>query len=195
MNRIITIIVALLLAAAPTIASAQGGKVFRQTKVIFENEVNEGELRLSVFSIPENGQDHYFAALGNLGIGDDIIQFNIDPVSVLYIPLGSTLSEAQAKLEEIKALLKQPVDASMEVPGCLAVGFPDDEYEAYRTARKLLKKFENNTYKKGYAAYLTDLRNRIIDQRERGARMERQAEERRRREEERRAARKIKKGG
>lgn len=129
MNRIITIIVALLLAAAPAIASAQGGKIFRQTKVIFENEVNEGELRLSVFSIPENGQDHYFAALGNLGIGDDIIQFNIDPVSVLYIPLGSTLSEAQAKLEEIKALLKQPVDASMEVPGCLAVGFPDDEYE------------------------------------------------------------------
>ena len=73
--------------------------------------------------------------------------------------------------------------------------FPDDEYESYRTARKLLKKFENNTYKKGYAAYLTDLRDRIIDQRERGARMERQAEERRRRKEERRAARKIKKGG
>ena len=105
MKHLLRTLVILLLAAAPAIAAAQGGKLFRQTKVIFENEVNEGELRLSVFSIPENGQDHYFAALGNLGIGDDIIQFNIDPVSVLYIPLGSTLSEAQAKLEEIKALL------------------------------------------------------------------------------------------
>ena len=75
-----------------------------------------------------------------------------------------------------------------------AVISPDDEYESYRTARKLLKKFEKDTYVKGYAAFLTDLQDRIREQRQRRARQEEMEEERRRRKEERRA-RKGKQGG
>ena len=72
---------------------------------------------------------------------------------------------------------------------------PDDEYESYRTARKLLKKFENDTYRKGYVRYLTDFQERIREQRQRRARQEEWAEERRRRKEERRAARKDRQDG
>ena len=72
---------------------------------------------------------------------------------------------------------------------------PDDEYDSYRSARKLLKKFEKNTYRKGYVTYLTDCQERIMEQRQRRAKMEQLEEERRRRKEERRADRKGKQGG
>ena len=71
----------------------------------------------------------------------------------------------------------------------------DAEYDSYRAAGKLLKKFEKDTYRKGYAAYLTECQDRIREQRRRRAQMEQRAEERRRLKEERRAARKGKRGG
>lgn len=119
----------LLLALMPVLASAQDNKFFKPIMTITEIEINDGALTLSVFSMPEDGQDHYFVSLGTLGIGDDIIQVNIDPVSELYIPLGDTLEEAQAKLEEIKDITKQPVGASMETLGTLSAGYPDKDRE------------------------------------------------------------------
>ncbi|MBR6707051.1 MAG: hypothetical protein IKI84_10285 [Clostridia bacterium] len=72
---------------------------------------------------------------------------------------------------------------------------PDDEYDSYCSAGRLLKKFEKNTYGKGYVTYLTDCQERIREQRQRRARMERLEEERRRRKEARRAAGNGKQGG
>lgn len=65
----------------------------------------------------------------------------------------------------------------------------DAEYDSYRSAKKLLRKFQKDTYKKGYVAYLIDCQSRINEQRQRQTMLEQQAEERRQRKEARRAAR------
>lgn len=119
----------LLLLIIPVIASAQDNKFLRPSKVITEIQNNEGESGIAVLSLPENDQEHYYLSVGRLGHGDEVIQVHIDPVSVLYIKLGDTLEEAQAKLEEIQAVGKKPVNTSAEVLGILAVGFPTEEAE------------------------------------------------------------------
>ena len=39
--------------------------------------------------------DQYYLEVGNMGVGGEVIQINFDPVFVLFIPLGSTIEEAQ----------------------------------------------------------------------------------------------------
>lgn len=129
MKAMIKSLAVLLLAIIPFVSSAQNSKLFRETRVIHELQINDGQADYEVISLPENGQDHFFLSVGTLGIGDDIIQFDFDPVSVLFIPLGDTLADAQAKLEEIQALGKKPVGESIEIPGCLAVAYPNDQRE------------------------------------------------------------------
>lgn len=121
--------VVFLLALMPVLASAQNSKLLKDYYTIFELSHDEGNVRITVFSLPENGQDHYFLSLGNMGHGNEVIQIYIDPVSELFIPLGETLAEAQAKLEEIRSLARKPVGESMEIIGNFAVAIPTNEPE------------------------------------------------------------------
>lgn len=67
------------------------------------------------------------------------IPLMFDPVSVLFIPLGHTVAEALETMQKIQALFNEPEGTSIEVPGCLAVVFPNDELETVRiTLRKPL---------------------------------------------------------
>lgn len=122
-------LVVLLIAFMPVFASAQNS-LFRQTKVVAQFEINDGANTLMVFSMPEDGQDHYYLSVGKLALGNEIVQVEVNPVSVLFVYLGDTLEDAQAKLEEIKALCKKPVGETLEVQGSLAVGYPDKDLEA-----------------------------------------------------------------
>ena len=74
-----------------------------------------------------------------MGVGGEIVQINFDPVFVLFIPLGSTIEEAQAKLEELAEHAKHK-NAIMEVMGVLAFGYPNEEElePVTVTARRLL---------------------------------------------------------
>lgn len=125
MKNVIKAMAVLLFAVMPVFASAQNGGFFRPTSVISEVELDNGAKHLMVFNMPEEGQNHYYVCVGTLGLGDDYIQVNIDPVSNLFLPLGDTLAEAQAKLEEIKGIAKQPVGTTFETPGCLSIGYPN----------------------------------------------------------------------
>ena len=80
-----------------TVVAFAQGSILKQTLEIAEVEINDGEVSLSVFDMPEEGQHQYFLCVGTLGIGDDFIQLQIDPVFQLFLPLGNTLEEAQAK--------------------------------------------------------------------------------------------------
>ena len=67
------------------------------------------------------------------------IPLMFDPVSVLFIPLGHTVTEALATMLKIQALFNEPEGTSIEVPGCLSAVFPNDELETVRiTLRKPL---------------------------------------------------------
>lgn len=123
-----------------TVVAFAQGSVLKQTLEIAEVEINDGEVCLSVFDMPEDGQHQYFLCVGTLGIGDDFIQLQIDPVFELFLPLGNTLEEAQAKLETFKEIAKEPSGTEMETVGTLALSNPTtgEPEPVFLTSRRFL---------------------------------------------------------
>ncbi|MBP5504796.1 MAG: hypothetical protein J6X89_01685 [Bacteroidales bacterium] len=125
-------IMVLLLAAMPVIAFAQDAEkksVLRNRVEIAQVESEEANIRftnLEVFYMYDESPRQYYLSVGNLGIGGDLISINFDPIYELFIPLGSTLEEAVAKLQEIKAFYKKPKRSSMQLDGCLSAMYPDN---------------------------------------------------------------------
>lgn len=150
MKKIVNLILALLLTSA---AFAQS-PILKQTLEIAEVEINDGAISLSVFDMPEEGQHHYFLCVGTLGIGDDFIQLQIDPLFQLFITLGDTLEESIAKLEEFKEIAKQPAGTEMETIGTLALANPytGQNETVYVTSRRFLtqKLAEFSVKRNGY---------------------------------------------
>ncbi|MBR4229987.1 MAG: hypothetical protein IKR83_04680 [Bacteroidales bacterium] len=150
MKRVIITFMLLVWAVA---AFAQGS-ILKQTLEIAEVEINDGQLTMSVFDMPEEGQHQYFLCVGTLGIGDDYLQLQIDPLFQLFIPLGNTLEEAQAKMEEFKAIAKQPEGTEIQTVGTLALANPTmGEYETvYVASRRFLvqKIIEFSVHRNGY---------------------------------------------
>ncbi|MBQ9310654.1 MAG: hypothetical protein IJ222_07320 [Bacteroidales bacterium] len=101
--------------------------------VSVENE-NTGET-VEVVNIPVDGVNRYFLHVGNMGIGDKVIQVNLDPVYRLYIPLGNNLADAVAAMEELKTLYKEPKGTMREVQGSFKPFFPTEETETVRVYR------------------------------------------------------------
>lgn len=112
----------LLLAVVPFAANAQSSKIPQRIEIVESDNY-------SVFYIPKDDQRTYYLSVGALGVGNEIIQFNVDPIHELFIPLGYSLSEAITALDRLKALCKEKKGASIEMPGCLALGFPNEHIE------------------------------------------------------------------
>ena len=154
-------IICLLSILVWTVAAFAQGSLLKQTLEIVEVEINDGATTLSVFNMPENDQNQYFICLGTMGIGDDFVQLNLDPVSELFIPLGNTLEEAQTRLEEFRALAKQADGTSSETTGYLAIGNPTtaDPEPVILTSRRLIfsRNVEFSVERKGYirATYIS----------------------------------------
>lgn len=133
MKRILSLCLALTLTVS---AFAQLSKIPQRLEIV-EMEVNDGEINMEVFNMPDaDGGAHYYLTVGRLGIGDDIIQFNIDPVSELFIPLGDTLADAIGKLQQIQLIGKAPVGTSDDIDGCIAVGIPGDNLEKVKVTHE-----------------------------------------------------------
>ena len=94
-----------------------------------EDSLLSTEENLEVFNMPIDGVNHYYLSVGHLGLGDDIIQFNIDPLFELFIPIGDTVAEAMDYLLELQTLYKGPKGNSKEIEGCLALAFPNENLE------------------------------------------------------------------
>ena len=130
-------IISLLLTLAVTVTSFGQDKMLRQRLEISQIEINDGQLNLEVFQMQDNG--HYYLSVGHLGIGDNVVQINIDPIFELFIPLGETLTDAIDALEQLKEFYKETPGTSMEVNGCLCAAYPNDEWEPVTvTSRKFV---------------------------------------------------------
>lgn len=92
-------------------------------------EDDNGYKQLEIFSMDRDEGEAYFLSVGSLGYGDDIVQVYGDPIHELFIPLGSTLEEAEAMLQQLKDFCKQPKGATTEITGCLSKFVPDDNFE------------------------------------------------------------------
>lgn len=123
MKKVFSIIIALFV----TVAAYGQSNLLRQRMEIAEIDVNDGEVTLEVFQMADNGQ--YYLSVGNLGVGDDIIQIQIDPIFELFIPLGGTLAEAIQVLEGLKDFYKESPGTAMEIDGCLSLANPSESME------------------------------------------------------------------
>ena len=128
MNALKSTMAVMLLACMPLLSFAQESKSqFRPMAEIAEVEEDEGLVKLEVFKMLDNGQ--YYLSVGTLGIGDELIQIDFDPVSELFIPLGDNLTDAMESLSQLQAMYKQPRNTSIEVMGCLSIVYPSDNLE------------------------------------------------------------------
>jgi hypothetical protein len=155
MNKIRKTLALLLVAALPVFASAQTLSIPQQYEIVtLSVEVAGSEEEFQIFNQPDaEGANHYYLCLGSLGIGDEIIQFNIDPLTHLFIPLGLNLDEAMETLGSLQDLYKTDPGTSQQIEGCLAIAFPDDKREPVTvTYRKILfsNRLEFNVQKNGY---------------------------------------------
>ena len=123
MKRLLACIAAAVITVS---AAAQLSKIPQRLEIV-EIDVNEGAVQLEVFKMPVEEGNHYYLSVGTVGIGDEVFQLNIDPVSELFVYLGSTLDEAVASLEEMKAMYKGEVGAIIWKEGSLAVAYPREE--------------------------------------------------------------------
>lgn len=149
MKRILSVCIVLVWAM---VAFAQESKIPQRLELA-EVEINDGELDLEVFNMPDEWGNHYYLSVGHLGIGDDVIQFQVDPLFELFIPLGETLDEAMAQLLKLQDLFKQTPGTSFDVIGNLALAFPNDKLEPVRvTYRKVLlsRMLEFSIEREGY---------------------------------------------
>ena len=113
---------------------AQGKKIPQRLELV-EIEVNGTQIE--VFNLPKDGDNNYYLSVGTLGIGDETVQVQFDPLFELFIPLGETLEEAAETLQFMQQLFKTAVGTAIEVDGCLAAGVPNDKTEVARvTYRK-----------------------------------------------------------
>ena len=120
-------LVALAFASVAILSFGQNKSIIRPRMEIVktETEVNGTfNTELEVFYMNDENPRMYYASLGNLGIGGNIVQLEFDPIFELFIPLGGTLEEAVAKLEEIKGFFKMPKQSSTELSGHFSVAYP-----------------------------------------------------------------------
>ena len=123
MKRFFTV---LALACATVCAFAQNSSVLRPRIEIAEVSSEENNNHLQVFYMNDENPRMYYLSLGNLGIGVDILQLDIDPVYELFIPLGGDLAESISKLEEIKALYNMSRLETSEIYGSFEPLYPSD---------------------------------------------------------------------
>ena len=109
----------------------------KRMELVVVEEENSNE-RLEIFSMEQDEGVAYYLSVGYLGMGDDFIQVYVDPFHELFIPLGSTLDEAEAVLQQIKDFYKQPKGATMEIMGCFNKFIPDDNLETVTLTRNRL---------------------------------------------------------
>ncbi|MBO4557210.1 MAG: hypothetical protein J5693_01215 [Bacteroidales bacterium] len=128
MKRIVTLVAALVCSAA----------LFAQTatipvvKEIVTIENDNTHQMMGVDNIPVDGVNHYYLDVGNMGIGNKIVQIEVDPVYRLYIPLGDNLTDAIKAMEELKTLYKEPKGTMREIQGNFKPFFPTQELETVK---------------------------------------------------------------
>jgi len=106
-------------------AFAQASSLFRPRMEVVETSSDEdGDTALSVFYMNDESPRVYYLSLGHVGVGSDVIQVNVDPVSELFIPLGGNLDEAIGKMQEILEYYKMPRQQSTEMTGSFAALYP-----------------------------------------------------------------------
>ena len=155
MKRIATLFAALI---CTTGLFAQTNQLPDVNEIVSIENDNTGQT-VDVVNIPLDGVNRYYLHVGNMGIGDKIIQIELDPLYRLFIPLGNNITDAVAAMEELKTLYKEPKGTMREIQGSFKPFFPTEETETvqvYRHQPLLTNQLQFVIERDGYArvAYL-----------------------------------------
>lgn len=120
------IIITLALVCTAFLAIGQN-KVLRNRMEIAQVNNESDSHVLEIFYMADENPRTYYLSVGNLGIGGHVVNIDMDPIFELFIPLGNTLDEAIAKMEELKAFYKKPKLSTMTIPGNFAAIYPTDD--------------------------------------------------------------------
>ena len=131
MKRIASLFVALI---CTTSLFAQNNTIPTIYEIVSIHNDNTNQT-VDMVNIPVDGVNHYFLHVGNMGIGDKVIQINLDPVNRLFIPLGDTITDAIACMEDLKTLYKEPKGTMREIQGSFKPFLPSEELETVQVYR------------------------------------------------------------
>ncbi|MBR0310589.1 MAG: hypothetical protein IJQ97_06865 [Paludibacteraceae bacterium] len=147
------------------------GSLSRPFVTIAEITNENDQSQVSVCDMPEDDAHTYYLCVGSMAFGDEIIQVHIDPVTQLFLPLGSTLQEALSTMESFADLANDKPGTTRETIGVLAVGNPTmgEPETVYLTAKQpfISKILECSVQREGYirAVYVqrSDLKSLIFN--------------------------------
>lgn len=125
MKRIATVFAALVCTVG---LFAQNSKLPLIKEIVSVRNDNSSQT-VDVVNIPVDDVNHYWLHVGNMGIGDKIVQVELDPVYRLYIPLGDNLTDAINTMEELKTLYNEPKGTMREIQGSFKPFIPGEELE------------------------------------------------------------------
>ena len=140
----------LLFALVPVLADAQSIPARLEISQI---EANDGQVQLEAFQFIKDGEKSYWLSVGHLGVGDEIVQVQFDPLFELFIPLGDTLEEAIDTMEDMKDYFGKPSSEIFEMDGCLAVGFPTKDLQTVTIVPRRVFLTRNLIFKLEYDGY------------------------------------------
>lgn len=129
------------------------GQKYEMTDYKPISNIEHNGVQLEVFAMNNGGVEDYFVCLGNLGVGDDVIQLNIDPVSKLFIPLGNDLDGAIEKMTALQNIFKEDLGYTTTIDGILCPILPNGEIEPIEVIHKkviLTKNLEFVVTRNGY---------------------------------------------
>ncbi len=149
MKKILVFLLALTLSLS---SFAQDPRLTEMVEIA-QVEADNGNVQLDVFSVPIDGQKTYYLSVGTMGIGTEIVQIDVDPITRLFIPLGNTLEEAMESLDKLKEMAKSEPGTTTEIDACFAPLIPNGNLEKVKVvSRKLLlsRSLEFCIEKEGY---------------------------------------------
>ena len=128
MKRIATLLAGILCTAG---LFAQTSNLPAVMEIVSISNENTGKT-VDVVNIPVEGANHYWLHVGNMGIGDKVVQVELDPVYRLYIPLGDNVTDAVKTMEELKTLYKEPNGTMREIQGSFKPFLPGEGLETVK---------------------------------------------------------------
>ena len=156
MKTLFKTLLIVLCATMPFFSYAQNLKEkISQKKEIVELEPGEDNehVPLEIFAMKSPDSTQFYLSVGPLGVGDNVLQVQFDPLFELFIEIGQTLAEAEQTLYKIQNMYDQEEGFSMQLNGCLNVGFPNKDIEPVTITRKnfvLTKYLEFSVVRDGY---------------------------------------------
>ncbi|MBO4475155.1 MAG: hypothetical protein J5737_00320 [Bacteroidales bacterium] len=131
MKRITTLLTAIICTAS---LFAQTSKLPVIKEITSISNENTGRT-VSIVNIPVDNVNHYWLDAGNMGIGDKVVQVEVEHIYRLYIPLGDNVTDALKTMEGLKSLYKEPKGTMREIQGSFKPFLPGEGLETVQVYR------------------------------------------------------------